>query len=39
LQMPVLDMAAWMLMALSFSFCAVAILRTTDEEWDLPPLP
>jgi hypothetical protein len=39
LQMPVLDMAAWMLMALSFGYCAVAILRTTDEEWDLPPLP
>jgi hypothetical protein len=39
LQMPVLDMAAWMLMALGFGYCAVAILRTTDEEWDLPPLP
>ena len=39
LQMPVLDMAAWMLMALSFGYCALAIVRTTDEEWDLPPLP
>jgi hypothetical protein len=38
LQAPVLDMAAWMLMALSFGYCAVAILRTTDDEWDLPPL-
>jgi hypothetical protein len=39
LQAPVLDMAAWMLMALSFGYCAVAILRTTDDDWDLPPLP
>ena len=38
LQAPVLDMAAWMLMALSFAYCAVAILRTTNDEWDLPPL-
>ena len=38
LQTPVLDMAAWMLMALSFAYCAVAILRTTNDEWDLPPL-
>ena len=37
LQTPVLDMAAWMLMALSFVYCAVAILRTTNDEWDLPP--
>ena len=37
LQTPVLDMAAWMLMALSFAYCAVAILRTTNDEWDLPP--
>jgi hypothetical protein len=33
-----LDMAAWMLMALSFGYCAVAILRTPDDEWDLPPM-
>jgi hypothetical protein len=39
LQIPVLDMAAWMLMSLSFGYCAVTILRTTDDEWDLPPLP
>lgn len=38
LQEPVLDMAAWMLMALSFGYCAVAILRTPDDEWDLPPV-
>jgi hypothetical protein len=38
LQVPVLDMAAWMLMALSFGYCAVAILRTSDDEWDVPPL-
>ncbi len=38
LHTPVLDMAAWMLMALSFAYCAVAILRTTNDEWDLPPL-
>ncbi|TCO42482.1 hypothetical protein EV646_113104 [Kribbella antiqua] len=37
LQMPVLDMAAWMLMALSFGYCALTILRTADDEWDLPP--
>ena len=38
LRMPALDLAAWMLMALSFGYCAVAILRTPDEEWDIPPL-
>jgi hypothetical protein len=37
LQMPVLDMAAWMLMALSFAMCAAVIVKTPDEEWDLPP--
>ena len=37
LQMPVLDMAAWMLMALSFAICAVVIVKTPDDEWDLPP--
>jgi hypothetical protein len=39
LQTPVADMAAWMLMALSFGYCAVTILRTSDDEWDLPPHP
>lgn len=38
LQAPVLDMAAWMLMALSFGYCALTILRTPDDEWDLPPM-
>lgn len=38
LQMPALDMAAWLLMTLSFGYCAVAILRTSDDAWDLPPL-
>ena len=38
LQMPVLDMAAWMLMALSFGYCAVAILRIPDDDWDLAPM-
>lgn len=37
LQMPVLDMAAWMLMALSFAICAAVIVKTPDDEWDLPP--
>ena len=37
LQAPVLDMGAWLLMALSFAFCARAILRTPDEHWDVPP--
>jgi hypothetical protein len=33
-----MDAAAWGLMALSFAFCAVAVLRAPDDEWDLPPL-
>jgi alpha-D-ribose 1-methylphosphonate 5-triphosphate synthase subunit PhnL len=37
LQAPVLDMGAWLLMALSFALCARAILRTPDEHWDVPP--
>jgi hypothetical protein len=28
----------WGLTALAFAFCAVAVLRTPDDEWDLPPL-
>lgn len=28
----------WALTALAFAFCAVAVLRTPDDEWDLPPL-
>ena len=38
LQMPALDMAAWLLMTISFAYCAVAALRTPDDEWDVPPL-
>ena len=34
---PVMDMLAWWLMALAFAFCAVAVVRTPDDEWDLPP--
>jgi hypothetical protein len=28
----------WGLMAVAFACCAVAVLRTPDDEWDLPPL-
>jgi hypothetical protein len=35
---PVVDALAWGLMALSFAICAVTVLRTPDDEWDLPPL-
>ena len=38
LQLPALDLAAWLLMTVSFAFCAVRIIRTPDDEWDLPPL-
>ena len=38
LQMPVLDMAAWLLMTLAFACCAVKIVKTPNDEWDLPPL-
>jgi hypothetical protein len=37
LQMPALDMAAWLLMTLAFVYCAVKIIRTSNDEWDLPP--
>jgi hypothetical protein len=35
---PVMDALAWGLMALAFAICAVTVLRTPDDEWDLPPL-
>jgi hypothetical protein len=35
---PLIDALAWGLMALALAFCAVAVLRTSDDEWDLPPL-
>ena len=34
---PVMDALAWGMMALTFAICAVTVLRTTDDEWDLPP--
>lgn len=38
LQVPVLDMFAWLLMTVAFAFCAVRIIKTPNDEWDLPPL-
>jgi hypothetical protein len=38
LQMPALDMAAWLLMTLAFVCCAVKIIKTPNDEWDLPPI-
>ena len=38
LQMPAVDMAAWLLMTLAFVDCAGKILKTPNDEWDLPPL-
>jgi hypothetical protein len=38
LQMPVLDMAAWLLMTLAFVCCAVKIIKTPNDDWDLPPI-
>jgi hypothetical protein len=38
LQMPALDMAAWLLMTLAFVCCAIKIIKTPNDEWDLPPL-
>jgi hypothetical protein len=38
LQMPALDMAAWLLMTLAFACCAVKIVKMSNDEWDLPPL-
>ncbi len=35
----VMDLLSWGLMAFAFACCAVAILRTADDDWDLPPLP
>jgi hypothetical protein len=37
LPLPAIDALAWGLLALAFAFCAVAVLRTPDDEWDLPP--
>jgi hypothetical protein len=38
LQMPTLDLAAWLLMTLAFICCAITIVKTPNDEWDLPPL-
>jgi hypothetical protein len=38
LQLPALDMASWLLMTLAFIYCAVKIIKTPNDEWDLPPL-
>jgi hypothetical protein len=38
LQMPAVDMAAWLLMTLAFVYCAITIIKTPNDEWDLPPL-
>ena len=38
LQMPAVDMAAWLLMTVAFIYCAIKIVKTPDDEWDLPPL-
>jgi hypothetical protein len=35
--LPLIDALSWGLLALAFAFCAVAVLRTPDDEWDLPP--
>jgi hypothetical protein len=39
LQVQLLDGLAWGLTALGFTACAVAIARTPDNDWDLPPAP
>jgi hypothetical protein len=38
LQMPAVDMAAWLLMTLAFVYCAVKVVKTPNDEWDLPPI-
>jgi hypothetical protein len=38
LQMPAVDMAAWLLMTLAFVYCALTIMKTPNDEWDLPPI-
>lgn len=39
LQNPVLDAMAWGLTAFSFMVAAAVVLRTPDDDWDLPPRP
>jgi hypothetical protein len=38
LQRPAVDMAAWLLMTLAFVYCAITIIKTPNDEWDLPPV-
>ncbi|MBW0133602.1 hypothetical protein [Pseudonocardia abyssalis] len=39
LAMPLLDLAAWGLTALGMGALALRVLRTPDDEWELPPFP
>ena len=39
LQDAVLDALAWGLTAFAFGVTAMVVLRTPDDEWDLPPRP
>jgi hypothetical protein len=36
---PVVDLLAWTTTAVGMAFLARVVLRTPDDEWDLPPLP
>ncbi|TFV87415.1 hypothetical protein [Blastococcus sp. CT_GayMR16] len=36
---PLLDLLAWTTTAVGMAFLARVVLRTSDDEWDLPPLP
>jgi hypothetical protein len=38
LQNAVVDMLSWGLMAFAFLLCAAVVLRTPDDEWDVPPV-
>ncbi len=38
LQNRYLDTLSWGLTALGLAVCAVVVLRTPDDEWDLPPV-
>jgi hypothetical protein len=38
LQMPALDLAAWLVMTLAFVCCAVKIIKIPNDDWDLPPI-
>ena len=38
LQMPAVDIAAWLLMTLAFVYSAIEIIKMSNDEWDLPPV-